>query len=180
MEGWIGSRGIQAAAIEFEKGGYHYVVTTGGLTSEDWGPYRWEYSEIARDELLRVGIPSDRVIAAPARDVESQRTYESAMAVWQALHTKGILPTALNVFTLGAHARRSRLVFEKVCGPGTKIGVIAWVPPDYKSETWWQSSDRTENMIKETGGIVFEIMFDSGRLFNPVRAEKFTKASPTP
>jgi hypothetical protein len=96
--------------------------------------------------------------------VETQRTYESASGVWRALSARGMQPKALNIFTLGVHARRSRMVFEKASPPGVKVGVIAWVPPGYRAEHWWwRSSERTEDLIKETAGTLFEGTLNSGR-----------------
>src|ERR1700740_1614672 len=33
VEGWIGPKGISAAVQEFERGGYRYIVASGGLTT---------------------------------------------------------------------------------------------------------------------------------------------------
>ena len=75
----------------------------------------------------------------------------------------GIKPRALNVFTLGPHARRSALVFAKVNSHGPKVGVIGWVPEEYKREPWWRSSDRSRELLEETFGYVYEVLFNSGR-----------------
>ena len=163
VEGWIGIEGIRAAKAEFERDGYDFIVTTGGLTGERWKEQRWSYAEMAEKELIRCGVSKDRIIMAPAPDVDSQRTFESAMAVRKSLLAHGNPPEALNVFTLGVHARRSRLIFTKSFPPGTKVGVIAWVPPGYESPQWWRSSERADDLLKETAGFLFEALFDSGR-----------------
>jgi uncharacterized SAM-binding protein YcdF (DUF218 family) len=162
VEGWIGDQGIRAAATEFEQRGYQYVVATGGLTERRNEP-RWSYAEMASRSLIRCGVPNDKIILAPATDVERQRTYESAVAVWKALQARGMQPKALNVFTLGAHARRSRLVFAKVEGPGTKVGVVGWAPPEDEAMPWWRSSERARELLTETAGYVFEALLNSGR-----------------
>src|SRR6266542_4646954 len=91
-----------------------------------------------------------------------------AAAAQRAIDAAGLHPTAINVLTRGAHARRSRLIFEKVFGPGTKVGVIAWKPPLFEQESWWESSERAEDMVKETVGYFFELFFSSGRRSNTV------------
>lgn len=166
VEGWIGSEGVKAAAAEFARGGYRYVIATGGMTHARWSERQWSYTEITERALSRSGVPQDRIIAASTLDTEGQRTYEMATATWRALHEKGIQPQTVNVVTLGAHARRSRLVFAKVFGSGTKVGVISWIPPDYKNEPWWQSSERAEDLLKETVGYLFEVLLNSGRNSN--------------
>jgi hypothetical protein len=161
VEGWIGPEGLRAAAAEFKAGGYRNIVATGGQMAE--GQDRSTYAEMAGQELLRLGIPRDKIIAAPIGQIERERTYKSAVAAWQALQEKGIHPEALNVFTLGPHARRSRLVYAKIYRPGTQVGVIAFVPASYEVEPWWRSGARTKCMLKEVVGYPFEILLNSGR-----------------
>lgn len=163
VEGWIGGPGIRAAASEFTHGGYQYIVSTGPLTGERWSDYRWNYALIGEQQLMKVGINQDRIIKAPAGDVEQHRTYRMAEATKLALAERSIQPLNLTIFTRGAHGRRSRLVYEKVFGPSVRIGVISWLPPDFEHEPWWHSSTRSEDMLKESVGYIFEKLLDSGR-----------------
>jgi uncharacterized SAM-binding protein YcdF (DUF218 family) len=167
VEGWIGRDGVRAAAAEFRQYGYEFIVATGGLTAAvRWEQGGWSYAEGAEHELVRSGVPLDRIIVAHARDTETQRTYESATAVCRALQARGIRPKAMNVFAYGPHARRSRLIFSKVYGPGTEVGVISWAPSDSGAGPWWRSSERAREMITETAGSLFEALLNSGRRSN--------------
>jgi len=164
VEGWIGSDGVRAAATEFGQRGYQYVVATGGVTeAKGWGQAGWSYAEGAEHELIRSGVPEERIIFAPSRGTESQRTYESAVAVFRALEARSIHPKAINVFTLGPHVRRSCLVFAKVLRPGTEVGGVSWTPSDYQALPWWQSSDRAKELLTETAGYLYEVLLNSGR-----------------
>jgi uncharacterized SAM-binding protein YcdF (DUF218 family) len=164
VEGWIGRDGVRAAAAEFRQYGYEFIVATGGLTAAvRWEEGGWSYAEGAEHELVRSGVPQDRIIVAHARDTETQRTYESATAVCQALQARGIRPKAMNVFTYGTHARRSRLVFAKTEEPETEVGIVSWVPSSYKTGPWWRSSDRAKELLTETAGYLFEVFLNSGR-----------------
>jgi DUF218 domain len=166
VEGWIGRDGMRAAATEFERGGYQYVVTSGGPASGRWEKSPLTYAEMADRELIRSGVPKERIIVAPSKSTESRRTYESAVAVFHTLQARVIQPKSLNIFTFGPHARRSRLVFAKVEGPGKKVGVVAWAPTSYGSEPWWRSSERAKDFISETAGYAFELLLNSGRPTN--------------
>jgi uncharacterized SAM-binding protein YcdF (DUF218 family) len=166
VEGWIGYDGIRAAAAEFKQHGYQYVVATGGLTYERWNQDRSSFAEMAQHELIRSGVAPDRIIMAPADNHETQRTYESAVAVFRALEAKGVHPNALNVFTFGPHARRSRLVFAKVFGPRTAVGVVNWTEPGFQTLPWWRSSERARELLTETAGYLYETLFNSGRPSN--------------
>jgi hypothetical protein len=167
VEGWIGRDGVRAAGAEFEQHGYLYVVTTGDLTSGNgWEEPGWSFAEGAEHELIRDGVAKDRIIVATAKNTERNRTYESAVAVWRALRARGIEPKSMNVFTLGPHARRSRLVFAKVYGPKTQVGVISWSPSHYLMIAWWRDSERAREMITETVGYLYEVILNSGRRTN--------------
>jgi hypothetical protein len=163
VEGWIGRPGIHASVEEFEKRGYKYIVATGGLTSGRWEEEPESYAEMAAAEIIRLGIPREKIIVAPAKYTENHRTFESAVAVWRALRAMGIQKKGLNVFTFGPHATRSRLVFAKVAGSETDVGVIGWIPPDFAAAPWWQSSERARELLEETVGCLYEALLNSGR-----------------
>ena len=170
VEGWIGRKGIRAAVDEFERGGYRFIVASGGLTSGRWEDQPVSYASMAAQEMMQLGIPKERIVVARSANTESHRTFESAVAVWRTLQEARINAMALNVFTLGPHARRSALVFSKVSSPGVKVGVIGWVPAEYKDEPWWQSSDRSRELLDETVGYLYELLLNSGRRSNSPQA----------
>ncbi len=167
VEAWTHEAGARAAAAEFRRPGtaYRYLVAAGGLTGESWYRERWSEPDIVRRELLRQGLPPDAVVVAAAPDVRSQRTFASAQAARSALAARGITPRAINVFTLGSHARRSRLIFSKTFGSGLQVGVISWRPHGYVTRRWWQSSERSVDFLKESVGFVYELVLNSGRDF---------------
>jgi hypothetical protein len=163
-DGWIGPDGIRAAAEEFKLGGYEYIVVSGDMVEERRN--QSDEAVTAEKELIGLGIPKDRIVTAPSAQVTRQRTFASVVAAWKALKTRGVHPKVLNVFTLGPHARRSRLVYAKVFGPATQVGVIAFVPPRYEVEPWWLSKQRTLCLLKEFIGYPFEILLNSARRSN--------------
>src|SRR5690606_5979286 len=98
-----------------------------------------------------------------SRERGTQRTYEMALSAWTALQSRHAEVTAVNVFTRGAHARRSRLVFKKVLPAKCDVGVISWTSKNLPRQGWWRSSERSEDMIKESVGYLFELLLNSGR-----------------
>jgi hypothetical protein len=173
VEGWIGRKGISAAVQEFERGAYRYIVASGGLTSGLWESEPESYAQMAASEMIRLGVPQEEILVATSENTEKHRTFESAVAVWRTLRNAGIKPKALNVFTFGPHARRSALVFAKVNAGVAKVGVIALVPPDYQHERWWHSSERAKQLLEETIGYIYEVLFNSGRPSNsPLESSK--------
>jgi len=167
VEGWIGPDAIRAAKEEFERGGYDYIFTSGGspdpLSEDNWQKEGWTYAEGARHILVRAGMAEGKIIPAPPPETETARTYTSALGIKAALAKANLLPRSVNVFTTGSHARRSRLVYEKVLRPGVAVGIIAWTPPAYTALPWWRSSARSEEFLVQSVGFFYEYLFNSGR-----------------
>lgn len=166
VEGWIGHEGLVAAKTEFDQGGYRYVVTSGSDSASDWDGRKWNYAIGAGELLKQLGVPAERIIKAPAAENKRQRTFAMALAVREALATHAIHPSGINIFTKGAHARRSRLVYAKVESSETPVGVIAWLPWEESEGPWWGSSNRALTLLKESVGYLFEAVLNSGRTSN--------------
>jgi len=168
VEGWIGDNGVRAAATEFQTAGYQFVVATGSKPDNDrvWQEPGWSYAQGAANELVRSGIPKEKIIIAPARNSERDRTFESAVSVFQTLRSLSIKPTSINVFTFGPHARRSRLVFAKVYEKHASLGVISWIPTTKTAGPWWRSSERAKEFLTESAGYLFEWLFNACRSTN--------------
>ena len=139
-------------------------MTCGGICPQTgWEEGGWSYAEKAKEELLRLGISQNQIASASAGDTEINRTYQSAVAVRRTLDARSICPSAVTIFTLGSHARRSRLTFDKVYQGKLEVGVVGWFPPSYKSVPWWSSSERAREFIAETAGYFYEKFMNSGR-----------------
>ncbi|MBV9392690.1 MAG: YdcF family protein [Verrucomicrobia bacterium] len=163
VESWIGLDGIRAAVREFEENHYQLIVAVGGERLGKWDHYDVTFAEMGEKALLSFGVPHDQVIVAESRNSPTQRTYEEAVAARDALEAKGLTPLAVNIFTMGPHARRSQIVFGKIFDKQTKVGVIAWQDPACKNLPWWSSSERAREMLTETAAFIYELFFNSGR-----------------
>jgi hypothetical protein len=162
VESWAGTEALRAAAAEFQTGHYRMLVTTGGYSDDRWSMRKVSFAAMARNDLLSFGIPGEQILLASTGDEHRQRTHASAVATWQRLVQLGASGD-INVFTYGPHARRSRLTFAKAAPTGRKVGVIAFVPREFSQEPWWQSSERGEDLIKETVAYGYELLLNGGR-----------------
>ncbi len=180
IEGWTREDGALAGAAEFRDrtAGYRWIVAAGALTGEPWNRERWHEVDIVGRALRRAGIPPERFISAEAADVPNHRTFQAALAARDTLLAHGIRPTAINVLTRGAHARRSQLTFAHVFGRDVRIGVIAWLPPGYQDSRWWESSERATDLLKETVGFLYEAVLRSGRIFRRDSSSSSKSAMP--
>ncbi len=150
VEGWMPDYALAKAAAEFRAGHYRYIITDGGPLREGWYQSTDKtYAELAAHALCQLGLKPEQVIPAPYAWAQRERTLTAAEAVerWLATNDPGV--RAINVFTLGAHARRSRLVFQRVMGRRVRVGVIALPDRDYDPARWWAFSEGIREVLSE-------------------------------
>lgn len=151
VEGWLPDHALQEALALFRRQPYRLLVTTGGPL--DRGSHLSEYpttADLAAASLRALGGERQRIVAVPAPAVQADRTYASALALGRWLSASGLAVDALDVVSLGAHARRTRLLFEKALGPGVRVGIVAVASGGYQAERWWAWSDGVRSVIGET------------------------------
>ncbi|MBN8248238.1 MAG: YdcF family protein [Verrucomicrobia bacterium] len=141
VEGWCEDYVIAAAWREYQTGAYTRLLVTGGPL--DHGAPMSEYgsfADLAAAVLRRWAPAGTPIIAVPGPRVDRDRTYSNALALRRWFEQHGGVPDRLNLVTAGAHARRSRLLFESALGAGTSVGVMAVPDPHYDPKRWWRSS----------------------------------------
>jgi Ca-dependent carbohydrate-binding module xylan-binding len=108
-------------------------------------------AELARNRLISMGINPSQVIATPGETVIVNRTLTSALAFRDWLkHTKMDI-TGINIISLGAHARRTWMIYNRILNEKYPIGIISL--PDYiytESRVY-----RLFKNIRETLGIIY-------------------------
>ncbi len=150
-EGWLADYALQAAVDEYQRGAYEGFYVT-GLPLEKGAPlseYR-THAELGAAIVTKLGLAPNEVHAVPAPDVRQDRTYASAVALKQWLAQQGLAVPALTVVSVGAHARRTRLLYEQAFGAGTEIGIIAVPDRDYEPHRWWAASSGVRDVVDET------------------------------
>lgn len=164
VEGWIGRVGVEAAAKIALTGNYSRVIAVGARTGNGWGGTE-NYARLASKCLITAGVPSERVMEVGAPWSSRHRTYASALAVRTALERANLQDQPITLFTLGAHGRRTWIVFRKALGqpPERPLGIISWKRPEDKNRTWWRESARARDFISETVGWLYEALWNSGR-----------------
>jgi hypothetical protein len=68
------------------------------------------------EKLIYFGLPSELVVTVSSGEVHRDRTFHSATAVKDWLREQGLQTASIDVVTVGPHARRSRLLYEKAFG----------------------------------------------------------------
>jgi len=151
VEGWINEYAIRAGAAEFKTGDYEDIITTGGPVAGSGG-YTNDYNTFAgvgARRLKAAGLADESVQMVPSHVIGRDRTYCSAIALRRWLRDHNMPLRSLNVVTEDAHARRTRLLFQKVLGNDVRVGIISIPNPDYDAKHWWRYSEGVREVIGE-------------------------------
>jgi len=161
VEGWVHRYTIRGGVEEFRNGSYERILTTGGPWTGEGG-YTNDYNtsaSAAAEMLKKFGVPDDLVQMVPSRVMARERTYSSAVALrdWFREHNTPV--HSINVLTEGAHARRTRLLYQKAFGRNVAVGVISVSNPDYNPTQWWRYSDGVREVIGESIAYIYARFF---------------------
>lgn len=158
VEGWIwNSSAIKEAADEFSRGHYELLVTVGGPIGEEGPPGEKNSAVLAAIKLQELGVNKSHIIVLPVPNLTFHRTYASALTLKHWLIGSKIKATGINVVTLGAHARKSLVLFERAFGPGTDVGVISGTDDEYDPHRWWMSATGIYLITRKTLGYLYAI-----------------------
>lgn len=157
VEGWVwNSAAMQEAAEEFNRGKYDVVVTVGVLSGEPGSqPMEDNAAAHAADQLRKLGVNGQSIQVLAVPNIDRHRTYASALAVKHWLAGSKVNVVGINVVTLGAHARKSLVLFKRAFGERIPIGVIAGTEDSYDPERWWLSVKGIYTVLRKTIGYLY-------------------------
>jgi hypothetical protein len=168
---------LTKARDRFQDGNYQLLVASSGGRLPELPPAICKLVETCRDghlsqyktkaqlnaaTLAAQGVPPEKIIEASAPSVQKDRTYAAALEVKKQLDEKGLFPASLDVVSLGAHSRRTWIIYQMVFSPETQIGVYSIRSHAYDPERWWSSSAGVRTIIGETIAYLYARL-----IFNP-------------
>lgn len=160
VEGFIPDFAIETSMSIFNEGHYTLMIITGKKRLK--GSYLDLYENDGLHSaatLEKIGFDTTRIkVISVDKDIRKDRTFATALAVKQWLQ-KSKKPYSFNVVTLGCHARRSRLLFEKAMDEDATIGIIAIEDIRYDPDKWWRSSFGFRSVIDETIAFIYARFF---------------------
>jgi uncharacterized SAM-binding protein YcdF (DUF218 family) len=138
VEAWIPMQAVRESARVFDPGSYQYLVVVGGPMGDPntKTPNSPTYADRAYDDLVRLGFDMSKVVKIPVPYQKSRRTFANATAVRDWLRQSDPSVHDVDVFTLGAHARKSRILFEHALGANYRVGIIAGSEVSYDPARW--------------------------------------------
>lgn len=151
VEGWSSDVAFEFVTNQIRRTGYERILVTGGPidTGAPLSEYR-TYAERGAATLLAMGCSSNLVQAVPAPRVVQDRTYTAAVALRLWMQINAIPDQALNLVTVGPHARRSRLLYSRAFGGQTKIGTFVLPVEDFDERRWYASSAGFRAVVGES------------------------------
>jgi hypothetical protein len=153
------------------------LFTTGGPTISKGGYINDYYASASvRGELLqKAAIPREAIQMVPSHVNGGERTYSSAIALRDWFRDNTPVHT-INVVTEGAHARRTRLPYQKAVGRNVTVAIIAVSNADYNPKQWWRYSDGVRE-VESIAYIYAKFFFLSVRVAGRQRAGASAPAS---
>jgi len=85
----------------------------------------------------------------PGQPMGRERTYRTALALREWALRSELKPAAIDVYSIGTHARRSRLLFRMALGPEVRVGVYAAHSFVYNELSWWDSSVGVRDVLEQ-------------------------------
>ncbi len=115
-------------------------------------------------QLIRSGIDSSRIVVLEVPFVSRLRTFTDAVMVNEWFRKTGETPSAVNVFSQGNHARRSRELYKKALPDSVRVGIIA---SGSRSGIVFYNLDI--GPLRELGAYIYTRMFlNSGRQYRRI------------
>ncbi len=139
VEGWLPDYALEEAKQTFESHSYRLVVVTGVPIEQGsfLGNFQ-DYAQLGAATLREFGMDEKRIVPVSCPDVPKDRTYSTACQVHRWLKEQSS-QEAVDVFTLGVHARRTWLLYRLALGSSRHVGIIAGEDRRFERR-WWTTS----------------------------------------
>jgi hypothetical protein len=160
VEGWLPDYALEEVVVEFRQGAYRKIITLGEPLRHGYFLSQYKsYAALAAATLVTLGIDADRIVAIPFPPAERDRTRTSALHLQAWLRDNDPTIRAINLYSLGPHARRSWFLFRQTLRPTIQVGILSGTPKEYQPQCWWNYSAGVRSMLSETIGYVYASAF---------------------
>ncbi|NOX46134.1 MAG: YdcF family protein [Chlorobi bacterium] len=152
VEGFIPDYAMEESKGIFEKGNYKLIIITGKPFEKGSHLSIYKNSgESSAATLIKLGMDNKYIRVVSLEDYHKRdRTYATALGLKEWIESSSMKIKSLDLVTIDCHARRSRLLFQKVFGDDIEVGIISIVNRDYDPDKWWASSNGFRTVIQET------------------------------
>jgi hypothetical protein len=160
VEGWIPNYALEESIAEFKSKPYTKIFTVGADILSGTNIEEQDSVALAAYSRLKwLGMNPELMQPVSAHIKYRNRTFESALALKKWIDDNHLPVTSFNLVTVGPHARRSRLLFEKAFGGQVRVGIISVENREYEPNRWWKYSEGVKEVIGEGVGYVYARFF---------------------
>lgn len=159
IEGFVPTYLLDDAVKLYHENDYDKIVVTGmPITNYEFiTPYK-NTAEATKLALKHYGLKDSVYIATIPSNVYIDRTYHTALSA-KKLFEDNNWSEDFNIFSVGVHSRRSRMMFREAFGSGYKIGIIAAEDRTFLPNRWWKSSKGLRSVSNEFIATIFVSLF---------------------
>jgi hypothetical protein len=115
---------------------------------EEYEPGFTDYANYSAFTLKRLGF-KDSMVILPASDKKFSRTYSCALAFKHWYLNSPFKGEPVNILSLGPHTRRTWMIYKKVLGRDTDLGIILIDSQKYNRKNWYRSLVGARSIINE-------------------------------
>ncbi len=108
--------------------------------------------------ILKVLGFKDSVIAITALNANISRTYSSALYFKKWYMGSPFKGRYVNIVSVGLHTRRTWMVYKKVLGRDTDVGVILIDSEEYNKYNWWKSLAGIKDTVCEMASYIYTVI----------------------
>jgi hypothetical protein len=152
VEGYVPDYAYPVIIETFHREKYDLIITTG--TTYDQGFYISGIetaAELIALSLIELGFDSTKIRMVPVPPgTHVNRTYNSAVVTFRYLQQFHPETKAINIVSLGVHARRSIYLFKEVYEPTIEVGNIVIPHVAVNRLDWFKTSRGFRSVIDET------------------------------
>ncbi len=160
VEGWIPDHGLRNAIEYYSENNYEIMVVT-GVPITQW-TYSSPFSNMAEasvESMKRLFFKDTIYTATIPNTVLRDRTYGTAVALKMELEKWNLGYNDFDLYTMGAHARRSHLMYRKAFSDGRQIGLITDTDPSFDAKSWYKTSRGFRIVFSELISYFYSALF---------------------
>ncbi len=171
IEGFVPKYALKEAIDLYHKDGYENLVVTGiSITNNECASLYFNTADASIAALKDLGFTDTIYAARITENIYIDRTYNTALATKLIFENNEKWSHAFNVFSIGVHAKRSRMMFREALGDDYRIGVIAYPDRSFNPDKWWENSKGFRNVSNELVATLFVSLF-----FHPNETESLNR-----
>ncbi len=160
VEGWIPEHALRNAIEYYYDNHYEYMIVT-GVPITQWtfsSPFS-NMAEASVESMKRLFFKDTIYTATIPNTVLRDRTYSTAVSLKMEMEKWQLPYDEFDIYTMGAHARRTHLMYKKVFGRRMPIGLVADTDPSFEPQNWYRTSRGFRIVFSELISYFYSALF---------------------